>query len=66
MLESGQMERVEILLIIISVLLFFILVALERIAARLKAKFPTEKEEDRDWAQKDPMGHWEAHKKDKT
>jgi flagellar basal body-associated protein FliL len=60
------MERVEILLIIISVLLFFILVALERIAARLKAKFPTEKEEGRDWAQKDPMGHWEAHKKDKT
>jgi hypothetical protein len=59
------MERVEIGLIIIAVLLFFILVAVERIAARLKAKFPTEKEEDREWAQKDPMGHWEAHKKDK-
>jgi len=59
------LPRIEIFLIIIAVLLFFILLSVERIAARLKDKFPTEKEEDRQWAQKDPMGHWEAHKKDK-
>jgi len=64
-IEFNQMEKVEISLIIIAVVLFFISVAVERIAARLRAKFRTKKEEDREWAQKDPMGHWEAHKTDK-
>jgi hypothetical protein len=57
--------RVEIFLGVIAVLLFFILLAVERISSCLKEKFPTDREEDRQWAEKDPMGHWEAHKKDK-
>jgi hypothetical protein len=36
-----------------------------KIDARMKERFPTEKEADYDWSQKDPMGHWEAHKYDK-
>ncbi|MGZ4839890.1 MAG: hypothetical protein ACXVZR_15175 [Terriglobales bacterium] len=45
-------------------LLFWIAWRIEQIAARFKERFPREKETDLDWAQKDPMGHWEAHKKD--
>jgi hypothetical protein len=30
-----------------------------------KGQIPTEKEQDHQWALKDPMGHWEAHKDDK-
>ena len=59
------MTRVDIFLAVIVALLFLILLAVERIASRLKEKFPTEKEEGRQWAKDDPMGHWEAQKKDK-
>jgi uncharacterized membrane protein YqgA involved in biofilm formation len=54
---------IGLLLIVIAVLLCLILGALLRIDARLKQR--SDKEEDSDWAQADPMGHWEAHKHDK-
>jgi hypothetical protein len=56
---------IETLLIIIAVLLFLILWKVANIASRLREQFPTEKEQDYDWSQKDPLGHWEAHKHDK-
>ena len=59
------MEKLSILLIVVAVLLFLILLRLESIAARLKENFPTEKAKDYKWSQEDPMGHWEAHRKDK-
>lgn len=54
---------VSSLLIVIALLLLGILLRLGKIDARLKERFPTEKERDRKWAQIDPMGHWEAHRK---
>ena len=57
-------NELEFLLIVIAVLLFLIWLRVGDIASRLRQRFPTEKEEDADWAQKDPMGHWEAHKND--
>lgn len=61
------MPRLDIqtLLLIIAVLLLLIFWKLSDISARLKDRFPTEKEQDYEWSQKDPMGHWEAHKNDK-
>jgi hypothetical protein len=56
--------NIQTLLIVIAVLLFLILWKVESINARLKKRFPTAKEEDREWAQKDPMGHAEAHRKE--
>ena len=53
------------MLIVIAVLLFLIFVEISKIGNRLKDRFPTEKERDYEWSQKDPMGHWEAHKEDK-
>lgn len=53
------------LLLIIAVLLFLILWRVSDISARLKERFPREKEQDRLWAKDDPMGHYEAHKNDK-
>ena len=53
------------LLGIIAALLFSILLKLSNIDSRMKERFPTEKEADYEWSQKDPMGHWEAHKHDK-
>ncbi len=50
----------------IAVLLLLISVQVSGIASRLKARFPTAKEEDYRWAQDDPMGHYEAHKNDKS
>jgi hypothetical protein len=58
------MPDLRLLLGIITVLLFLILWKISAIAARLREKFPTEKEEGYDWSQRDPMGHWEAHHKD--
>jgi len=58
-------SRMEILLAIIAVLLFLILIQVSAIARRMRQHFPTEKEQDFDWSQKDPMGHWDAHKDDK-
>ncbi len=52
------------LLLVIAVLLLLIWLRLGSISARLRERFPTAKEEDYDWAQKDPMGHSEAHKRD--
>jgi len=57
--------NIEFWLAAIAVLLLFIFVQLFTIAKRLRRHFPTEKEEDYDWSQKDPAGHWEAHKHDK-
>jgi hypothetical protein len=53
------------MLVVIAVLLFLILGQLLRIDARLEERLPTDKEEDSNWAEADPMGHWEAHKDDK-
>lgn len=57
---------IEVVLEIIAVLLLIIVWELSRINSRLKVRFPTEKEQDYEWAQRDPMGHWEAHKNDKS
>lgn len=54
------------LLLVIVVLLVLIFWKLSDISSRLKERFPTEKEQDYQWAKDDPMGHWEAHKKDKS
>jgi len=61
------MWKVDIptMLVVIAALLVLILWKLSRIDSRLKERFPTEKEADYEWSQKDPMGHWEAHKDDK-
>jgi hypothetical protein len=53
------------MLIILAILLFLILWEVHNISARLKEQFPTEREQDYEWSQKDPVGHWEAHKNDK-
>ena len=58
------MKDLEFLLIVIAVLLLLILGKLSGISARLKERCPTEKEQDLEWALKDPMGHSEAHRKD--
>jgi hypothetical protein len=58
------MKDLEFLLIVIAVLLVLILWKLSAISARLKERFPTEKEQDLQWALKDPMDHSEAHRKD--
>lgn len=59
------MSDLEFLLVIIAVLLALILWKISKIEARSREIFPTEKEADYDLSQKDPMGHWEAHKDDK-
>lgn len=59
------LSSVEIFLTVIAVLLFLILYRLGSIDARLKEKFPTDKEQDREWSQKDPMGHSGANQKTK-
>jgi hypothetical protein len=59
------METLSTLLIIIAGLLFMIWLSVSSIGSRFKERFPTEKERDREWARNDPLGHWEAHKKDK-
>jgi hypothetical protein len=58
------MRDLEILLSVIAVLLFLIFLKLSAISARLKERLPTEKERDLQWGKDDPMGHWEAHKRD--
>jgi hypothetical protein len=56
---------VTTMLVVIAVLLALILWKISKIDARMKERFPTEKEADYEWSQKDPMGYWEAHKDDK-
>jgi hypothetical protein len=58
------MEYIAALLGVIAVFLLMISWKVDDIAKRLKERFPTEKERDYEWAKKDPMGHWEAHKDD--
>jgi hypothetical protein len=41
----------QIQLVVIIVLLFWILLKVIRIAARIKERFPTEKEQDYKWSQ---------------
>lgn len=55
----------QTLLVVIAVLLLLILWELIKIDRRLRQRFPTEKEEDYEWSQKDPMGHWGAHREEK-
>jgi hypothetical protein len=55
----------EFWLIIIAVLLLMIFLRLGDIGKRLRERFPTEKDQDYDWAMRDPHGHWDAHKNDK-
>ena len=57
---------IESLLAVIAALLFLILLKISKIDARTKERFPTEKEADYEWSQKDPAGHWEAHKDEKS
>jgi hypothetical protein len=57
--------NIQTLLVVIAVLLLLIFCKLSAISARLKERFPTEKEQDYKWSQDDPMGHYEAHKADK-
>jgi hypothetical protein len=59
------MRDLEFILIVIAVLLLLIFWKLSAISARLRERLPTEKERDLQWGKDDPMGHWEAHKKDK-
>jgi predicted PurR-regulated permease PerM len=59
------MSSTTLLLAVILVILFMIYSQLADIRKRLRERFPTEKEQDSDWALKDAMGHWEAHKGDK-
>ena len=56
---------IQTLLVVVAVLLLLILWKLSNIDSRMKERFPTEKEADYQWSQKDPMGYWEAHKDDK-
>jgi len=57
------MSDTEYLLVVIAILLGAILWKVSAIHSRLKEQFPTAKEQDYKWAQEDPMGHYEAHKK---
>ena len=50
----------------IAALLLAISVQVGSISSRLKERFPTAKEEDYEWAKRDPAGHWEAHKDDRS
>jgi len=58
------MTDIVALLWVIVVLLALILASVVSISRRLKERFPTEKEQDYEWSQNDPAGHWVAHKDD--
>jgi hypothetical protein len=64
--EIHLLKGIEIWLVVIAVLLYIMVMQLWAIAKRLRRHFPTDKEADTDWAIRDPMGHWEAHKNDKS
>jgi hypothetical protein len=53
------------LLVAIVLLLLPIGWRLGRIDDRLREKFPTAKEQDYEWSQVDPAGHWHAHSREK-
>jgi|GEM_PF-2519054 len=61
-----RFDLLLVLLFLIVILLFSIDSKLGKIDRRMRERFPTEKEQDRDWAKKDPMGHAEAHMKEKV
>jgi len=65
MAELVRSMNIQTLLFAIAVLLLLILWKLYEISARLKEHFPTEKELDYKMSQDDPIGHYEAHKRDK-
>jgi hypothetical protein len=58
------MTDIVALLWTIVVLLALILASVVSISRWLKERFPTEKEQDYEWSQNDPAGHWAAHKDD--
>jgi hypothetical protein len=59
------MDVINFLLGLIAVLLFMIWNNTSAISKRMREHFPTDEEEDHDWALKDPAGHYAAHKDDK-
>ena len=59
------MDIIGPLLLLMVCLLVVICWEVIKINARLKDRFPTEKEQDHRWAVRDPAGHSEAHQKDK-
>jgi cell division protein FtsN len=61
---EGAPVNTQIQLVVIIILLVWILMKVISIAARLKERLPTEKEQDYKWLQDDPMEHWQAHKND--
>ena len=61
---SVFVSKTDLLLIFIAVLLLLVLWEVGKISRRLKERFPTEKEQDFEWAKRDPMGYWEAHKEE--
>lgn len=63
---GANITRLDLLLLIIIILLFSIDYKIGKIDRRMRERFPTEKEQDRDWAKQDPMGHAEAHNKNKS
>lgn len=65
-MNKETLEVLLTLLIVAVALLFVAVVRLGNIDRRLRERFPTAREEDYDWSQRDPMGHWEAHKNDKN
>jgi hypothetical protein len=56
------MQQTDALLLVIAFLLLGIFWRVGNIDARLRKRFPTEKEQDYEWSQRDPMGHWDAHR----
>ena len=59
------MQPTDTLLLVIAFLLLGIFWRLGNIDARFRKRFPTKKEQDYEWSQIDPMGHWEAHREGK-
>ena len=55
---KDPLEFLVMLLAAIAVLMLLAVVRLGNIDRRLRERFPTAKEEDHDWSQRDPMGHW--------
>ena len=53
----------EFCLAFIAVMMVVLVTQVSGVASRLKERFPTEKEQERQWARNDPAGYSEAHKK---
>jgi hypothetical protein len=59
------MDVIQLLLIVVACILFLIYLDVRAISKRMRQRFPTDAEEDHDWAMSDPAGHAEAHRKDR-